>query len=202
MPESQFDVDVCLAHLETTLRKNNHALVVVAEGAGQVQMGAATERDASGNVLNADVGQWLKDTITRHFAQPKYDDDPHFHGRKAKCFLVDPTYTIRAVPANAHDQVYCSSLAHAAVHGAMAGYTRFLVGNINTRIAMLPLDLVVNRRNIVSIRDRMWTRLLFSTSQPPFETAAQLYEEECDADHLYRAETASGGCTVVFDTDF
>ena len=66
-----------------------------------------------------------------------------------------------------------------AVHGAMAGYTRFLVGNINTRLAMLPLDLVVNRRNIVAIRDRMWTRLLFSTGQPPFD-AVVTSDDECD----------------------
>ena len=138
---------------------------------GQAQMGASVKYDQSGNALNEDVGLWLKSMITNHFAHERYDSDEDFAGKKAKCFLVDPTYAIRAVPANAYDQVYCSSLAHAAVHGAMAGYTRFLVGNINTRLAMLPLDLVVNRRHIVAIRDRMWTRLLFSTGQPPSAAA-------------------------------
>ena len=85
----------------------------------------------------------------------------------------------------------------------MAGYTRFLVGNVNTRLALLPLDLVVNRRNIVSVRDRMWTRLLFTTSQPPFEAAeGHAGPEECDPYQLYRAETASGGCTVVLPDDY
>ncbi|KAH8093329.1 6-phosphofructokinase [Aureococcus anophagefferens] len=172
IPESEFDVPSILDHVERKLRKHQHALVVVAEGAGQTQMGAEGRVDASGNTLNEDVGPWLKKTITDHFASPAYDGDADFGVHRAKVFFVDPTYTIRACAANAQDQVYCSSLAHAAVHGAMAGYTRFLVGNVNTRLALLPLDLVVNRRNIVSIRDRMWTRLLFSTPQPPFEAAA------------------------------
>jgi len=66
---------------------------------------------------------------------------------------------------------------------------------------MLPLDLVVNRRNIVGIRDRMWTRLLFSTGQPPFEASLNV-EEECDAELLYRGETATGGCTVSFGDEY
>ena len=141
VPESQFELGPCMDHLETVLRRNSHALVVVAEGAGQKQMGAEQRVDASGNTLNADVGLWMKEQITqhgacvlvlgacreslacRHFAAERYDSDEHFAGKKAKCFLVDPTYAIRAVPANAQDQVYCSSLAHAAVHGAMAGRT-------------------------------------------------------------------------------
>ena len=201
VPESSFQVKEIMDHLEQKLRQNDHALVVVAEGAGQAQMGAEPKFDASGNALNEDVGLWLKSVITNHFAHERYDSDPDFAGKKAKCFLVDPTYAIRAVPANAYDQVYCSSLAHAACHGAMAGYTRFLVGNINTRLAMLPLDLVVNRRNIVGIRDRMWTRLLFSTGQPPFEASLNV-EEECDAELLYRGETATGGCTVSFGDEY
>ena len=204
VPESAFDLRAVLDHVERVLRRNGHALVVVAEGAGQAQMGAERVVDASGNAINAEVGAWLKARITDHFASAAFRDDPALGPHPAKCFLVDPTYTIRAVPANAGDQVYCSSLAHAAVHGAMAGYTRFLVGDVNTRLAMLPLDLVVNRRNIVAIRERMWTRLLFSTAQPPFEAAASdaAYEEACDAEALYASETAAGGCTVVFADDY
>jgi len=200
VPESDFELDAVLDHVEAVLRKQGHALVIVAEGAGQTQMGAEPKYDASGNILNEDVGLWLKGVIAKHFGQAKYDADPAFAGKKAKPFLVDPTYAIRAVPANAADQVYCSSLAHAAVHGAMAGYTRFIVGDINTRLAMLPLDVVVNRRNVVAIRDRMWTRLLFSTGQPPFEAARgeDFDDEYCDPEPLYRDETASGGCTVSF----
>eukprot|EP00959_Pyramimonas_sp_CCMP1952_P205890 4305672-Pyramimonas_sp.AAC.1 len=40
---------------------------------------------------------------------------------------IDPTYMVRAVPANASDNVYCTVLAQSAVHGAMAGLTGFTV---------------------------------------------------------------------------
>lgn len=33
---------------------------------------------------------------------------------------IDPTYMIRAVPANAFDSIYCSVLAQMAVHAALA----------------------------------------------------------------------------------
>ena len=65
VPESSFEVAEIMNHLEAKLRENNHALVVVAEGAGQEQMGASVKFDASGNALNEDVGLWLKSIITQ-----------------------------------------------------------------------------------------------------------------------------------------
>ena len=95
------------------------------------------------------------------------------------------------------------AVARRASRNDSSRYTRFLVGNINTRLAMVPLDVVVNKRNIVAIRDRMWTRLLFSTGQPPFEAALGADEgEECDPTPLYRGETATGGCTVSFGDEY
>ena len=54
--------------------------------------------------------------------------------------LVDPTYMIRAIPANASDNVYCTLLAHSAIHGAMAGYTGFTIGPVNSRHAYIPFQ--------------------------------------------------------------
>ena len=45
---------------------------------------------------------------------------------------------IRAVPSNASDNVYCTLLAHGAVHGAMAGHTGFTVGPVNGTHAYIP----------------------------------------------------------------
>lgn len=45
---------------------------------------------------------------------------------------------IRAVPSNASDNVYCTLLAHSAIHGAMAGYTGFTVGPVNGRHSYIP----------------------------------------------------------------
>uniref|UniRef100_A0A7C9CEQ9 6-phosphofructokinase n=1 Tax=Opuntia streptacantha TaxID=393608 RepID=A0A7C9CEQ9_OPUST len=75
---------------------------------------------------------------------------------------------IRAIPANASDNVYCTLLAHSAIHGAMAGYTGFTVGPVNGRHAYIPLLRVIERQNKVVITDRMWARLLSSTNQPSF----------------------------------
>lgn len=54
-------------------------------------------------------------------------------------FFTDPTYMIRAIPSNASDNIYCTLLAHSAVHGAMAGYTGFTVGPVNSRHAYIPI---------------------------------------------------------------
>lgn len=46
---------------------------------------------------------------------------------------------IRAVPSNASDNIYCTLLAQSAVHGAMAGYSGFTVGPVNSRHAYIPI---------------------------------------------------------------
>lgn len=45
---------------------------------------------------------------------------------------------IRAIPSNASDNVYCTLLAHSVVHGAMAGYTGFTIGQVNSRHCYIP----------------------------------------------------------------
>ena len=44
---------------------------------------------------------------------------------------------IRAIRSNASDNVYCTLLAHSAIHGAMAGYSS-TVGMVNGRHAYIP----------------------------------------------------------------
>ncbi|KAL5195612.1 ATP-dependent 6-phosphofructokinase 4, chloroplastic [Glycine soja] len=80
----------------------------------------------------------------------------------------DPTYMIRAIPSNASDNIYCTLLAHGAVHGAMAGYTGFTVGPVNSKQAYIPIACVMEKQNKVKLTDRMWARLLASTNQPSF----------------------------------
>nr|GEW99773.1 ATP-dependent 6-phosphofructokinase 4, chloroplastic [Tanacetum cinerariifolium] len=75
---------------------------------------------------------------------------------------------IRAVPSNASDNIYCTLLAQSAVHGAMAGYSGFTVGPVNSRHAYIPIGHVTKTTNVVKLTDRMWARLLASTNQPSF----------------------------------
>ncbi|KAL5195615.1 ATP-dependent 6-phosphofructokinase 4, chloroplastic [Glycine soja] len=85
-----------------------------------------------------------------------------------KLAYADPTYMIRAIPSNASDNIYCTLLAHGAVHGAMAGYTGFTVGPVNSKQAYIPIACVMEKQNKVKLTDRMWARLLASTNQPSF----------------------------------
>ncbi|PKA59027.1 6-phosphofructokinase 3 [Apostasia shenzhenica] len=174
--------------IEKRLKENGHMVIVVAEGAGQEliaeSMRSMHHEDASGNKLLLDVGLWLSQNIKDHFSNKK----------KMTITLkyIDPTYMIRAIPSNASDNVYCTLLAHGAIHGAMAGYTGFTVGPVNGRHAYIPFYRVTETRNKVVITDRMWARLLSSTNQPSFlcnkvieeakkeeeETSTQLLEGE------------------------
>ncbi|CAK9233835.1 unnamed protein product [Sphagnum troendelagicum] len=147
------------------LRENGHMVIVVAEGAGQEliaeTMGSLDKlSDASGNRLLLDVGLWLSQNLKDHFV--KEFKEP------LNLKYIDPTYMIRAIPSNASDNVYCTLLAHSAIHGAMAGYCGFTVGPVNNRHCYIPISRVTATQRQVNIADRMWARLLSSTNQPNF----------------------------------
>jgi 6-phosphofructokinase 1 len=151
-----------LAHVDRLLDRQGHAVVVVAEGAGQdlfagTPTGSHTARDASGNARLADIGALLRDRITEHAAAG---------GRAISLRYVDPGYAIRSVPANAFDSVYCARLAQAAVHAAMAGRTATVVGRWHGRFVHLPIPLVTASRNVVDPHGDLWLSVLEATGQP------------------------------------
>ncbi|WOL09299.1 ATP-dependent 6-phosphofructokinase 3 isoform X1 [Canna indica] len=175
IPESPFRLEgkgELLEFIEKRLKENGHMVIVVAEGAGQdliaESMRSATHQDASGNKLLLDIGLWLSQKIKDHFAK----------STKIRINLkyIDPTYMIRAVPSNSSDNVYCTLLAHSAVHGAMAGYTGFTVGPVNGRHSYIPFHRITEVQNKVVITDRMWARLLSSTNQPSFLSTKDVEE--------------------------
>ncbi|KAG7545309.1 Phosphofructokinase superfamily [Arabidopsis suecica] len=143
------------------LRENGHMVIVIAEGAGQDLVAESIDQqDASGNKLLKDVGLWMSLKIKEHFAKQSVMD--------ITLKYIDPTYMIRAIPANASDNVYSTLLAQSAVHGAMAGYTGFVSGLVNGRHTYIPFNRITERQNKVVITDRMWARMLSSTNQPSF----------------------------------
>ena len=136
------------------------AVIVVAEGAGQDlinQARANTGTDASGNTKLLDVGVFLKDRIQQHFQTM---------GKEINLKHIDPSYTIRSVPANAFDSVYCIRLAHNAVHAAMAGRTEMVVGRWHGRFIHVPMPLAIRQRNTVDPDGDLWMSVLESTGQP------------------------------------
>ncbi|KAG8385916.1 hypothetical protein BUALT_Bualt03G0094800 [Buddleja alternifolia] len=178
---SSRDVDCCLIpendfylegkgglfeFLDGRLKENGHAVVVVAEGAGQDiiprnDQSHVAEKDESGNPVFLDVGGWLKSELKNRWARD----------RGKELFTVkyiDPTYMIRAVAANATDNLYCTLLAHSGIHGAMAGYTGFVCGPINGNYAYIPVEEVSRAKNPVDVRDHKWAWVRSITSQPDF----------------------------------
>ena len=161
IPESPFKLegtDGFLAQLRRRVDQRGHAVVVVAEGAGQDLLQRDGSRDASGNVRLADIGQLLRDRISHDFQRA---------GAELSLRYVDPGYAIRSVAANAYDAVYCLRLAQTAVHAAMAGCTGMVVGRWHGRFVHLPISLATATRNQVDPDGDLWLSVLEATGQSP-----------------------------------
>jgi 6-phosphofructokinase 1 len=160
IPEVPFCLDGpdgFLARLRRRVETQGHAVAVVAEGAGQDLLASAGERDASGNLRLGDIGAVLRDRTVAEFARA---------GLTLNLRYVDPGYAIRSVPANAFDAVYCTRLAQAAVHAAMAGRTAMVVGRWHGRFVHLPIALATGSRNQVDPNGDLWLAVLEATGQP------------------------------------
>ncbi len=148
-----------LNSLRRQVQRSGHAVVVVAEGAGQDLMeNCSNETDASGNRRLTDIGMFIKQKIT---------DDFRNAGLELNLKYIDPSYAIRSVAANPFDSVYCIRLAHNAVHAAMCGRTEMIVGRWNARFVHVPMPLAVRQRNQVDPNGDLWMSVLESTGQPP-----------------------------------
>ncbi|XP_078438908.1 phosphofructokinase 2 [Wolffia australiana] len=166
IPESPFYLEGkggLFEFLRQRLRSNGHAVVVVAEGAGQdlVPRPENIKRDPSGNLIFSDVGLWLKGELRGWWER-------EFPGELFTVKYIDPTYMIRAVPANATDSLYCTLLAHSAIHGAMAGYSGFVSGPINGVYAYIPVEEVAEARSVVETKEHKWAWVRSVTNQPDF----------------------------------
>ncbi|KAL2904088.1 ATP-dependent 6-phosphofructokinase 2 [Bienertia sinuspersici] len=170
IPENEFFLEGkggLFEFIEHKLKRNGHAVVVVAEGAGQDLIPKSKEeerRDDSGNPVLLNVGGWLKSELHKWWKR----DHP---GELVTVKYIDPTYMIRAVPANATDNLYCTLLAHSAIHGAMAGYTGFVAGQVNGNYAYIPVKEVAEAKNVVDTMDHQWAWVRSVTNQPDFQRA-------------------------------
>ncbi|KAL6332757.1 hypothetical protein AAG906_015019 [Vitis piasezkii] len=168
IPENEFYLEGkggLFEFLEQRLKQNGHAVLVVAEGAGQDMIPRSDaqkkETDESGNPVFLDVGRWLKSELKSWWDR----DHP---GELVTIKYIDPMYMVRAVPANATDNLYCTLLAHSAIHGVMAGYTGFVSGPINGNYAYIPIAEVANAKNPVNTMDHKWAWVRSVNNQPDF----------------------------------
>lgn len=147
-----------LAMLEDRLAARGHAVIITAEGAGQDLMASASRAtDASGNLLHADIGLFLKDQIGRHFKARKLELNLKY---------IDPSYLIRSVPAAPEDRVFCLNLGRHAVHAGMAGKTGMVVALWHQSFVHLPMSLVTRGRRKVDPTGDLWRSVVESTGQP------------------------------------
>ena len=157
IPEVPFGLDRFLDELERRIERRGHAVIVVAEGAGQDLMARTGERDASGNVKYGDVGVFLRDAIKEHFKRARMEIGLKY---------IDPSYTIRSLPATAHDSAFCLLLGHNAVHAGMSGRTDMVVGFWNNQFTHVPISLAVSERRKIDPDGPLWSGVLASTGQP------------------------------------
>jgi len=160
IPEVPFQLDGeggLLNLLRNRLERRGHAVIVVAEGAGQELMPRGEGIDASGNKKLVDIGIFLKDRITAYFNEIQTELNLKY---------IDPSYVIRSVPANPYDSVLCIRLAHNAVHAAMSGRTEMIVSRLHMRFVNVPMPLAIRERNTVDPNGDLWMTVLESTGQP------------------------------------
>jgi len=157
IPEVPFDLDRFLGNLQERLQQRGHAVIVVGEGAGQELFEETLGRDASGNIRFGDIGILLRDRIKDYFAGI---------GMEISLKYIDPSYTIRSMPANAFDSAFCLLMGQSAVHAAMAGATDMVVGYWKNVFTHVPTRLATWQRKKIDPKGWLWSAVLASTGQP------------------------------------
>jgi 6-phosphofructokinase 1 len=161
IPEIAFDLygqHGFLQILKKRLEERHHAVIVVAEGAGQEFFDCADDnKDVSGNIKYKDIGIYLKDKISEEFKNKGFPYSIKY---------IDPSYIIRSAPANANDSKFCNLLAQNAVHAALSGKTDFVIGFWNNQFTLMPIEMVVAKRKKIDVEDELWWNVLEATGQP------------------------------------
>ena len=146
-----------LAALERRVVDRGHALVIVAEGAGQHLFEETGERDASGNVRYVDIGVFLRDRIKEHFEEK---------GLELNLKYIDPSYVVRSCPANAWDRILSDRMARMAVHAGMAGKTDLLIGYHHQSLIHVPIGTAVAHTRQLALNSDLWQAVIGCTGQP------------------------------------
>jgi 6-phosphofructokinase 1 len=163
IPEIPFELEGengLLKHLEGRLNDRQHAVICVAEGAGQdlIQKDKnSQETDASGNVKLKDIGVYLKEKIEEYFKAKKIEVNLKY---------IDPSYMIRSAPAVPNDAIFCAQLGQYAVHAGMAGKTDLVMGQWNNNYTHVPIELAISKKKFINPNSRFWFSVIDATGQP------------------------------------
>jgi 6-phosphofructokinase 1 len=158
IPEVPFSLDGFLVALKQRMLSKSHAVIAVAEGAGQDLLAAnAGDRDASGNVKLKDIGLFLREKIETYFKA---------EGISVALRYFDPSYQVRSRPANSEDALLCDLYARNAVHAAMAGKTGVVIGFLHERFIHVPIELLSAQTKRLDPDGGWWRSVLAATGQP------------------------------------
>jgi 6-phosphofructokinase 1 len=157
VPEVPFKLESFLAALKKRIQKRAHAVIVVAEGAGQELLETSTGRDASGNVKLVDIGPFLRDKIEAYFKAANIPVVMRY---------FDPSYIVRSSPANSEDSILCDLFARNAAHAAMAGKTGLVIGYLHNQFIHVPIELLASRKKSMDPDGPIWSAVLAATGQP------------------------------------
>ena len=161
VPEVPFTLDSLFKALESRYSSGKtHAVIAVAEGAGQDLFKDQEERrDASGNILKNDIGEFLTEKINEHFKEV---------GKEINIKYFDPSYMVRSIPAKGTDAIFCFQLAECAVHAGMAGKTDMVVGSMHGAFTHVPIEYAVNERKKINPNGTLWHAVLGATRQQDY----------------------------------
>ena len=147
-----------LAVLKKRIIDRSHAVIAVAEGAGQDLINSdGKDRDASGNLKILDIGLFLRKQIEDYFQA---------EGIPVVMRYFDPSYQVRSSPANSNDSIRCDLFARHAVHAAMAGKTGLVIGHLHNKFIHVPIELLVGRKKTMDVKGFEWNAALATTGQP------------------------------------
>jgi 6-phosphofructokinase 1 len=158
IPEVPFKLKVFLAALKQRMTTKSHAVIAVAEGAGQDMLAAdSSTRDPSGNIKLQDIGPFLCERIRAFFKKERMPVVLRY---------FDPSYQVRSRPANCEDALLCDLFARHAVHAAMAGKTGIVIGFLHERFIHVPIELLATHTKRLDPASGWWRSVLATTGQP------------------------------------
>lgn len=161
VPEVPFTLESLYKALESRYSSGKtHAVIAVAEGAGQELFNDQEERrDASGNILKNDIGEFLTRKINEHFKEA---------GKEINIKYFDPSYMVRSIPAKGTDAIFCFQLAESAVHAGMAGKTDMVVGSMHGAFTHVPIEYAISERKKINPNGTLWHAVLGATRQQDY----------------------------------
>lgn len=161
IPEVPFELEGSkglLENIKKRLLKSHHAVILIAEGAGQnLFEGMEKKFDKSGNVILNDIGVYLKDKIKEYFTEQNIT---------ATIKYIDPSYIIRSTEPTANDSLFCLQLAQRAVHAGMCGKTNIVIGHHNGEFIHIPIEVAISKRKVIDPESELWLSVLETTGQP------------------------------------